>query len=92
MWQVYRNSEGYNVGFTDKRCKAYPCHKGVNESSFNCKNCYCPLYRFEKCLGTPTWIESNGQRIKDCSDCSYPHQIENQSEIEKFLSENGGYV
>jgi len=70
--------------FENKECEYYPCHKGIEE--MNCLFCYCPLNGMEHCPGTPEYIEVNGKRIKDCSNCTFPHKAENYDVIIKFLS------
>ncbi len=71
--------------FENRACKYYPCHKGIEE--MNCLFCYCPMYRFENCLGNPHFIEKGERRIKDCSACSFPHKAENYDKIMQFLRE-----
>lgn len=77
------NSYGY---FENHQCKFYPCHKGQQE--LNCLFCYCPMFAFPRCLGNPAYIEQEGKKVKDCSDCVYPHRAENYEKIIKFLEEN----
>lgn len=61
------------------KCEFFPCHKGLNESDFNCLFCYCPLYALgDRCGGNFTYLE-NG--IKDCSNCLIPHRRENYDKI-----------
>lgn len=72
--------------FENKECEYYPCHEGIEE--LNCMFCYCPMYRADKCLGTPTYIPYHGSRIKDCSACLVPHQPENYERIIKWLGQN----
>ena len=56
--------------FVNKDCEYYPCHQ-KNNDDFNCLFCFCPLYSMgDKCGGNFKML-SNG--IKDCSDCSIPH-------------------
>lgn len=69
--------------FANKDCEYYPCHKDVNE--LNCLFCYCPLHSLAHCPGTPTYIEPKGKRVKDCSNCTFPHQAENYDTIIKLL-------
>lgn len=71
--------------FTNKECKYYPCHKDINE--LNCLFCYCPLHAYEHCPGTPTYIELDGKKVKDCSNCTFPHQAENYDIIIRLLGE-----
>ncbi|MBS7528365.1 cysteine-rich small domain-containing protein [Fusibacter paucivorans] len=53
------------------KCEYFPCHKGVDESAFNCLFCYCPLYMLkDECGGN--FVMNNG--IKDCSGCTKPHR------------------
>lgn len=65
--------------FENKECKYYPCHEGIEQ--MNCLFCYCPLYGKTQCPGNPKYIEVEGKRIKDCSDCTFPHQPDNYDRI-----------
>jgi len=69
--------------FENKECEYFPCHNSVED--FNCLFCYCPLNHMEHCPGNPKYIEINGKTIKDCSDCTFPHQPENYDVIMKLL-------
>lgn len=69
--------------FQNKECEYFPCHKGL--SDFNCMFCYCPMYGKEICPGNPEFIEVDGRQIKDCSNCTFPHQPENYDTIMKLL-------
>ena len=40
----------------------------------------------ETCPGNPKWIEINGKNIKDCSNCTFPHEAENYEAIMKLLA------
>ena len=58
--------------FQNRECEYFPCHQGVEEESFNCLFCYCPLYALgENCGGNFSYTE---QGIKDCSGCLRPHR------------------
>lgn len=72
-WKWFRNDE----------CEFFPCHHFVDYDNFNCKFCFCPLYRFEDCGGNPTILQ-NG--VRDCSGCTYPHDKRNHDEIIRRLS------
>lgn len=72
--------------FANRDCKYYPCHKGIEE--MNCLFCYCPLYRIEKCPGTPRLIEYKGKMIKDCTYCIFPHVPENYEKVMAVLRAN----
>lgn len=76
-----KNSYKY---FENRECQYFPCHKGTTE--FNCLFCYCPLYHNERCPGTPEYIEINDKRIKDCSNCIFPHQADNYEKILKMMN------
>lgn len=71
--------------FENKECQYFPCHK--KDGDFNCMFCYCPMYRLEKCLGTPSYIDIKGKTIKDCSNCTFPHEPENYDAIMEKLKE-----
>lgn len=70
--------------FENRECEYYPCH-GLD--AVNCLFCFCPLYSIADCGGNPKYIkDSNGEQIKDCSDCVYPHIKENYDKIIERLS------
>ena len=69
--------------FENRECKYFPCHKGLDD--FNCLFCYCPLYLKETCLGNPSYIERDGVKIKDCSNCTFPHRPENYDKMMEAL-------
>ncbi|WP_319559255.1 cysteine-rich small domain-containing protein [Marispirochaeta sp.] len=54
--------------FSNRKCKYYPCHKGIEE--INCLFCFCPLYWFPDCGGSYVLTEEG---VKDCSGCLKPH-------------------
>jgi Zn-finger protein len=57
--------------FRNVDCAYFPCHAGVDEGSFNCLFCYCPLYALgPACGGTFSYTASG---IKDCSACTRLH-------------------
>ena len=65
--------------FQNKKCEYFPCHQGVDKEKFNCLFCYCPLYVWGvECGGNPAYTESG---IKDCTDCTLPHDPENYGYI-----------
>jgi len=62
----------------NKKCEYFPCHDGVEEKDFNCLFCYCPLYMLgEDCGGNFSYTHG----IKDCSDCTLPHQKDSYNTI-----------
>lgn len=74
--------------FCNSECEYFPCHKGIAEEEFNCLFCYCPLNRFEDCLGKPNFItKADGKVIKNCSNCNFPHKAENYDKIIAFLKD-----
>ena len=75
--------------FENKACKYYPCHSRIQ--NINCMFCYCPLYHFEECPGNYKFVESNGRRIKGCTDCTFPHEPENYDNIITLVSKNNVY-
>jgi Zn-finger protein len=57
--------------FSHKNCEYFPCHNTDDPDSFNCLFCYCPLYCLgDRCGGNFSYAGT----VKDCSDCSVPHQ------------------
>lgn len=74
--------------FCNNECEYYPCHKGMDESKFNCLFCYCPLVHMKNCPGEPKEINVHGNVIRDCSECNYPHIPENYDKIIKLLIDN----
>ena len=69
--------------FENKKCEYYPCHKGLKD--FNCLFCYCPLYHIENCPGNYQYIECDGYKIKECTECAFPHKPENYDIIIQYL-------
>ena len=71
--------------FENRECRYFPCHKGLDE--FNCLFCYCPFYGWENCPGNPEYPEKNGRKIKDCTNCTFPHRAQNYDRVVSLLSE-----
>lgn len=69
--------------FENKECQYFPCHKGLTH--FNCLFCYCPMYQKQDCPGNPRYLEKDGEQIKDCSDCVFPHQPQNYDKMIALL-------
>ena len=61
--------------FENRACAYFPCHAGMEGKAFNCLFCFCPLYALGKACGGHFRYDERG--IKDCSDCTFPHQPEN---------------
>ena len=72
--------------FANRECKYYPCHSGMQD--INCIFCYCPLYNLEECPGKYKFIESKGKMVKECTECTFPHEAENYDLIIALLSDN----
>lgn len=78
---MQRPAKGYGhyAYFTNQECEYFPCHKGIDDQSFNCLFCYCPLYTLDwDCGGAFEYLE-NG--TKDCSSCAFPHHRDNYEKI-----------
>lgn len=72
--------------FENKACRYFPCHKGMEESAFNCLFCYCPMNPYPDCPGNPVFRKNKEGRIfKDCTGCSFPHIPENYEAVLAFL-------
>lgn len=69
--------------FENRACQYFPCHKGLKD--FNCLFCYCPLYHKKNCPGNPKFIEKEDYTIKDCSNCTFPHQPGNYDNVVQAL-------
>lgn len=79
--------------FCNRECEYFPCHDMEASDVFNCLFCYCPLYTKPVCPGTPQYmIGAEGQRIRDCSKCSFPHHPANYDSIMKALAEHLEFV
>ena len=72
--------------FANKECQYFPCHEGLTD--FNCLFCYCPLYRLEHCPGKPKYFEKDGITITVCTDCTFPHKLENYDTIIELLKKD----
>lgn len=68
--------------FNHQSCEYYPCHEMTPEK-LNCLFCYCPLYVLPECEGNYQMLD----KIKDCSQCTLPHHIENFDYIMKKYQE-----
>ena len=65
--------------FSNTKCEYFPCHKTNDQENFNCLFCYCPLYALkDKCGGNCRYTEKG---IKDCTNCTLPHQRKNYDYI-----------
>ena len=65
--------------FSNRACKYFPCHEGVDERDFNCLFCYCPLYALgPDCGGNFTYTKKGR---KNCKGCAVPHVRENGAEL-----------
>ena len=65
--------------FSNTKCEYFPCHKTTDPENFNCLFCYCPLYALkDKCGGNFRYTEKG---IKDCTNCTLPHQRKNYDYI-----------
>lgn len=71
--------------FENRECKYFPCHEEAEH--INCLFCYCPLYSQQYCPGQYTYVEFDGQKVKDCSGCVYPHRPENYENIIRILEQ-----
>lgn len=69
--------------FENRDCKYFPCHN--RQGDFNCMFCYCPMYRLENCPGNPSYIEREDKKIKDCTNCTFPHVPDNYDKIMEVL-------
>lgn len=71
--------------FANRDCQYYPCHSGIEE--MNCLFCYCPFYLASKCPGKPEYLKlKEGGVVKDCTNCTFPHEKESYDIIIKWLS------
>ena len=73
--------------FENRACQYYPCYAGTEH--INCLFCYCPLYHLAHCPGNYRYIEVNGKSIKECTDCTFPHEAESYEMIMALLSGQG---
>ncbi len=71
--------------FCNRECEYFPCHKNADPERFNCLFCYCPLYALgENCGGNFRWTKTG---IKDCTECTVPHDPDNYGYITGRFSE-----
>jgi Zn-finger protein len=45
------------------------------------------MYLMENCLGNPRFIDRGEKRIKDCTNCTFPHEAENYDKVMAMLRE-----
>lgn len=69
--------------FRNVDCAYFPCHQGVDEASFNCLFCYCPLYALGPGCGGDYSYTKDG--VKDCSQCTRLHEGDQGAAIVKRL-------
>lgn len=72
--------------FQNNSCEYYPCHNGIK--NINCMFCFCPLYKMEDCPGNYNYLLINGNKVKDCSSCLFPHEPDNYNKIMQILYSN----
>lgn len=75
--------------FTNKQCEYYPCHSNTDE--LNCLFCYCTAYNDVSCpgisIGSGVYIKNKiGKSIKDCSNCTLCHDINNFTIFSEYNS------
>lgn len=81
-----------SIFFQNSECEFFPCHSMDHSEEMNCIFCFCPLYLKRECPGNPVWIQGKkGRKIKDCSQCLFPHKAENYEKIQKLILEMEGY-
>ena len=73
----------HSACFVNDKCEYFPCHDLPRER-FNCLFCYCPLYTIKDCGGTYSYTEKG---IKNCMDCTFPHERDNYGKVIKKLKE-----
>ena len=73
----------HSACFVNDKCEYFPCHDLPRER-FNCLFCYCPLYGVKDCGGTYRYTDKG---IKDCMDCTFPHERDNYPKVIKKLKE-----
>lgn len=69
--------------FQNTACEYFPCHNTDHPQSFNCLFCYCPLYTLGAACGGHFSYTQEG--MKDCSNCTLPHEKSNYGYIIKQL-------
>jgi Zn-finger protein len=88
LWNVWKMPEpkdtvrtSFFKGYTNWSCEFYPCHdmSDFTKNEFNCLFCYCPL-QYLNCPGPyKVFIDKNGIKRKDCTDCILPHNTYKKS-------------
>ena len=72
------------IFFANTACRFYPCHE--TDEPINCMFCYCPLYFLgDRCGGHFSYTKSG---IKNCVDCTVPHERKNFGRIMAILRAN----
>jgi Zn-finger protein len=46
------------------------------------------MYLIENCAGNPNFISKGDKKIKDCSNCTFPHRPENYDKVLEVLRAN----
>lgn len=69
--------------FENQECKAFPCHAIHGDGYMNCLFCFCPLYGETNCPGNYSFLDDG---TKDCSNCTWIHNINNYETIMQILT------
>ncbi len=73
--------------FRNVDCIYFPCHAGCDPETFNCLFCYCPLYFLgDRCGGNFEYTGTT-KKIKNCTNCVFPHEPGNYVLINDRLKE-----
>jgi Zn-finger protein len=73
---------------TNKQCKSYPCHDGLEDCMF----CYCPFYACQDLKTGGKFLTiyqgTEKKKIWDCSECNMVHKKEFVDKIFEEIRQN----
>ncbi len=70
---------------TNKACKYFPCHRGLEDCTF----CYCPFYPcLDIKLGRYIYSMRRKRKIWSCSDCNWIHKRKTVNRIFALIGKN----
>ncbi|MCL2118345.1 MAG: cysteine-rich small domain-containing protein [Planctomycetaceae bacterium] len=73
--------------FRNVDCRYFPCHEQCDPERFNCLFCYCPLYDLGDQCGGNFGYSGNAKKIKNCTNCTFPHDPDNYHKITARLKQ-----
>lgn len=87
--KIKTNTDNLNLR---TNCYWYPCHNNITDEEYDCRMCYCPLYKECSTVNNTKWggynlkytdKDGNEKEVFACENCTIFHKKKN---IEYYLS------